>query len=130
MHAISGLILSVIFQLAHTVEGTSYPLPNEKSEVENDWAIHQMHTTVDFARSNKFVTWYLGGLNFQVEHHLFPQVCHVHYTAISEIVKQTAEEHGVPYLDNPTFWGAFMSHIRALKKFGSPPLHEVMDIAA
>src|ERR1051326_8992905 len=71
MHVICGLILSVIFQLAHTVEGTSYPMPNEKSEVENDWAIHQMHTTVDFARDNKFVTWYIGGLNFQVEHNLF-----------------------------------------------------------
>jgi linoleoyl-CoA desaturase len=118
MHVICGLILSVIFQLAHTVEGTSYPMPNEKSEVENDWAIHQMHTTVDFARDNKFVTWYIGGLNFQVEHHLFPNICHVHYKNLAPIVKSTAEEFGIPYLDNPGFWDAVASHLRALKKFG------------
>lgn len=118
MHLICGLILSTVFQLAHVVQGTAYPQANEKSEVENDWAIHQMHTTVNFARKSKVVSWYLGGLNFQVEHHLFPYICHVHYPAISEIVKKTAEEHGVPYLDNPTFGNALVSHIRLLKHLG------------
>jgi len=121
MHFIAGLVLTVIFQLAHTVEGTTYPLPDENGTVENNWAVHQMNTTVNFSRHNKFVSWYLGGLNFQVEHHLFPTICHVHYPAISEIVKNTAEEFNVPYLENTSFMDALNSHIRALKKFGKLP---------
>jgi linoleoyl-CoA desaturase len=118
LHVLCGLILSVVFQLAHTVEGTSFPVPNDAREIENDWAIHQMNTTADFARDNWFVNWYVGGLNFQVEHHLFPGICHVHYRAISDIVKSTAEEFDVPYLDNPSFWGAVGSHVHLLKYFG------------
>ncbi len=128
MHAISGVILTTIFQLAHTVEGTTHPLPNDKNEVENEWAIHQMNTTVNFARHNRIISWYVGGLNFQVEHHLFPNICHVHYYKISEIVKKTAEEFGVPYLDNETFADAFNSHIRLLKKLGESP--SSMKVAA
>ncbi len=119
MHMICGLILSVVFQLAHTVEGTTFPLPTESNEIENDWAIHQMNTTANFARHNRLLNWYVGGLNFQVEHHLFPTVCHVHYPAISEIVKKTAGEFDIPYLDNPSFTGALYSHVLFLKHFGS-----------
>ena len=75
MHFVAGIILTVVFQLAHTVEGTSHPLPNGNNVIENDWAIHQMETTVNFARKNKLLSWYVGGLNFQVEHHLFPRIC-------------------------------------------------------
>lgn len=121
MHFIAGLILTVIFQLAHTVEGTSHPLPSEEGTIENNWAVHQLNTTVNFARHNNFLSWYLGGLNYQVEHHLFPTICHVHYPQISEIVKSTAEEFGVPYLENKTFWDAFGSHVRTLKRFGKMP---------
>ena len=117
-HFISGVILTVIFQLAHTVEGTSHPMPNEHGVIENDWAIHQMNTTVNFARHNKILSWYVGGLNFQVEHHLFTRICHVHYPAIAHITKATAEEFGVPYLENKSFGDALRSHIRALKRFG------------
>ncbi|HXC03390.1 MAG TPA: acyl-CoA desaturase, partial [Bacteroidia bacterium] len=119
MHMICGLVLSVVFQLAHTVEGTTFPMPDETGEVMNDWAVHQMNTTANFARRNRILNWYVGGLNFQVEHHLFPTVCHVHYPAISEIVKSTAQEFGIPYLDNPSFTGALYSHILFLKYFGS-----------
>ncbi len=121
MHFIAGIILTVIFQLAHTVEGTSYPLPDENGTIENNWAVHQMNTTVNFSRDNKLISWYVGGLNFQVEHHLFPTICHVHYPAISKIVKSTAEEFGVPYLENKTFMDALRSHIRALKNLGGLP---------
>jgi linoleoyl-CoA desaturase len=121
MHFVSGIILTVVFQLAHTVEGTSHPLPNEKNIIENDWAIHQMNTTVNFARNNKLLSWFVGGLNFQVEHHLFPRVCHVHYPQIAEIVKATAEEFGVPYLENETFGQALQSHIRTMHRFGRLP---------
>lgn len=120
LHFISGIILTVTFQLAHTVEGTSHPMPDENGVIENDWAIHQMNTTVNFARHNKLLSWYVGGLNFQVEHHLFTRICHVHYPAIAEITKATAEEFGIPYLENKTVGEALRSHIRTLKRFGRP----------
>ena len=127
MHFISGVILSVVFQMAHTVDGTSHPMPNEEGNIENSWAIHQMNTTVNFSRKSKWISWYLGGLNFQVEHHLFPKICHVHYPAISPIVKATAEEFSVPYLDNTTFREALNSHLVTLKRFGSvPALDEIL----
>lgn len=121
MHFIGGLVLTVVFQLAHTVEGTTHPLPNNENIIENNWAIHQLHTTVNFSRKNKLLSWYLGGLNFQVEHHLFPTICHVHYPAISEIVKSTCEEYNVPYLETDTFGQALASHIRTLQRFGKLP---------
>jgi linoleoyl-CoA desaturase len=80
-----------------------------------------MNTTINFSRKNKFISWYVGGLNFQVEHHLFPRICHVHYPEIAEIVKATAEEHNVPYLENETFSDAMKAHIAALKKLGRLP---------
>jgi linoleoyl-CoA desaturase len=105
--------------LAHTVENTSHPLPNAYGEIDNNWAIHQLNTTVNFSKNSKFLTWYLGGLNFQVEHHLFPNICHIHYPSIAPIVKQTAEEFGVPYLENKNFYQAIRSHIRMLKVYGT-----------
>jgi linoleoyl-CoA desaturase len=121
MHFAAGIILTVVFQMAHTVEGTSHPLPDENGNIENSWAIHQMHTTVNFSHGNKFLTWYLGGLNYQVEHHLFPRICHVHYPAMAPIVKRTAQEYGIPYLENKTFADAFRSHMNTLKRFGRLP---------
>lgn len=121
MHFIAGLVLTTIFQLAHTVEGTTYPRPDENNTVENNWAIHQMNTTVNFSRKSKWISWYVGGLNFQVEHHLFPRICHVHYPEIANIVKTTAEEYGVPYLENITFADAMRAHLTALRKLGRLP---------
>jgi linoleoyl-CoA desaturase len=127
MHAVAGLILSVVFQLAHTVEGTSHPTPDENGTIANNWAIHQMNTTKNFSRKSKWISWYVGGLNFQVEHHLFPKICHVHYPEIAHIVKETAEEYGVPYLESPTFMEALDSHIKTLKRFGHiPKLDEIL----
>ena len=127
MHFVAGVILTVIFQLAHSVEGTSYPVPNDQGNIESNWAIHQLNTTVNFSRNNKFISWYVGGLNYQVEHHLFPNICHVHYPKISPIVKQTAEEFGVPYLENYSFWDALKSHLKTLNKFGKlPDLNEAI----
>jgi linoleoyl-CoA desaturase len=128
MHFVAGIILSTIFQLAHTVEGTSHPLPNKEGIIENDWAIHQLNTTTNFCRGNKFLSWYLGGLNHQVEHHLFFRISHVHYPALSVIVKNTAEEYHIPYLENKTFLQALGSHVRALRKMGRlPKMNEIMD---
>lgn len=118
MHAIGGLILGLVFQLAHSVEEASFPLPNASNVIENDWAMHQLNTTVNFARENKLLSWYVGGLNFQVEHHLFPNICHVHYPEISRIVEQAAKEFDVPYLCAPTIAKAMGSHVRMLRRFG------------
>ncbi|MDP2385810.1 MAG: acyl-CoA desaturase [Bacteroidota bacterium] len=121
MHFIAGVLLTVVFQLAHSVEGTTYPVPDDTGNIENNWAVHQMNTTVNFARHNKAISWYVGGLNFQVEHHLFPTICHVHYPAVAKIVKATAEEFGVPYLENKTLADALRSHLQTLKNLGRLP---------
>ena len=118
LHAIAGLILTIVFQLAHVVEDADFPELNSKGNIDEEWAIHQMHTTANFGPRNKLLTFYVGGLNYQVEHHLFQRVCHVHYPKIAPIVKQTAEEYGIPYLSNNTFRDAFASHVRLLKKLG------------
>ena len=121
MHFVSGLILTVIFQLAHSLEGTSHPLPDRKGIIENDWAIHQMNTTMNFAPKNKWLSWYVGGLNFQVEHHLFPKISHIHYPNIAPIVRATAQEFKIPYLEHKTFTKALGAHILFLKKLGRLP---------
>lgn len=117
MHLLSSLILTTIFQLAHTIEGTAHPLPNQDLIIEKDWAIHQMYTTANFCQRNRLITWFVGGLNYQIEHHLFPNICHVHYPQIAYIVKNTANEFSVPYLEFKTFKDVFSAHIKALKKF-------------
>ncbi|MCG8373248.1 MAG: acyl-CoA desaturase [Balneolales bacterium] len=118
MHLTAGLILGIVFQLAHVVENTTHPIPNEDNMIENHWVIHEMLTTNNFARKNRLLCWYVGGLNFQIEHHLFPKVCSIHYPKISPIVEQTAKEFGVPYNCHETFLEAIGSHYRTLKKFG------------
>jgi linoleoyl-CoA desaturase len=114
-----GLLLSVVFQLAHTVESAKFLSPEpETGQIDNAWAIHQVETTVNFARDNWFITWLLGGLNFQVEHHLFPKICHVNYPAISKVVKQTCQEFGINYMEHRSFWGGVVSHFRWLRQMG------------
>jgi linoleoyl-CoA desaturase len=119
LHFITGLILSVIFQLAHTVTETEHFEVEDETTLENTWAIHQLKTTANFAPKNKILNWYVGGLNFQIEHHLFPHICHIHYPKIANIVKTTALEFGLPYHESPTFWSAFKSHILMLKQLGT-----------
>ena len=127
MHLIGGIILSVTFQLAHSVEETDYPLPDNAGVLEHDWAVHQLHTTVNFSPKNKFLTWYMGGLNFQVEHHLFPKISHVHYPKIARIVRDTASEFNIPYLEHRSFTHALRSHFNHLKTLGHvPAIDEIM----
>ncbi|HKR04770.1 MAG TPA: fatty acid desaturase, partial [Bacteroidia bacterium] len=118
LHVVEGLTIAIVFQLAHVVEAADFPEPAEDGTMENTWAIHQVKTTANFARKSFLANWFFGGLNFQVEHHLFPQICHVHYQKISVIVKQTAEDFNLRYNEYQTMWGAFRSHLRMLKKFG------------
>ncbi|MBC8046501.1 MAG: acyl-CoA desaturase [Fimbriimonadaceae bacterium] len=118
MHFVAGLILTTIFQLAHVVEDMEHPVPTADGEIENNWAIHQLQTTANFAKKNRVLSWFVGGLNYQVEHHLFHGICHIHYKNIAPIVKKTAHEYGVPYHEKFTFWQALGSHMRMLKKIG------------
>lgn len=118
IHYIAGFVLAAIFQPAHVAETTEFPLPTESGNLENDWAIHQIKTTMNFANGNPILSWLMGGLNFQVEHHLFPTICHVHYPKISKIVKETAAEFQLPYLSKKTFIGALWSHEMMLWKLG------------
>jgi linoleoyl-CoA desaturase len=118
MHLVAGTILGVIFQLSHVVEGTEFPLPDEAGQMENQWVIHEMETTADFAHGNKVLSWYIGGLNYQIEHHLFPQICSIHYPAIAKIVEEVAAETGVPYNNAPTLRAAIKSHYNMLKQLG------------
>lgn len=117
LHFAQGLIMGLVFQLAHVVEGTEFPLPNVDGNIEEAWAEHQMRTTANFSMKSKAAAFLLGGLNQQVEHHLFPKICHVHYPAIAGIVRETALEYNLPYLENSTFADALKSHYSMLKKF-------------
>lgn len=118
MHCTAGLIMSIVFQMAHVVEGVDQPLPDQSGNIENEWAIHQIKTTANFSRNNRFINWFAGGLNFQIEHHLFPNICHIHYRKISHIVERTAREYGLPYNMKPSFVSALASHTRLLKVLG------------
>lgn len=115
-----GVTLAVVFQLAHCVEEAAFFEVPANGVLEGDFAAHQLTTTVDFARNSPFVTWYLGGLNYQAIHHLFPRICHVHYPALSKIVETVCARHGVPYLVTPTLSQSIGSHYRWMRRMGRP----------
>ncbi len=118
MHLVSGFVLTVIFQTAHVMPTTEYPLPNEDGVMDNSWAVHQLRTTTNFAPKSRIFSWFVGGLNYQVEHHLFANISHVHYRDLSKIVARTAREFGIPYHSQPTFAMAVASHGRMLYQLG------------
>lgn len=119
---VSGVVLSVVFQLAHCVEEAAFPEPLLLAEggerMETEWAVHQVQTTVNFARRNRVLSWFLGGLNFQIEHHLFSRICHVHYPALSRLVEEACREFGIRYTVHRTFWSALASHFNHLVAMG------------
>lgn len=122
MHIVMGLTLALVFQLAHVVEHTEFEVASEEiTQIENAWAEHQVRTTANFAPDNLFINWYVGGLNYQIEHHLFPRISHVHYPAISKIVQETCKDHGLPYHSYPTMAASMVSHFRMMKALGANP---------
>jgi linoleoyl-CoA desaturase len=121
-----GLVLALVFQLAHcSGEATFRAVSAERPLVPRPWAEHQVESTVDFARQSRVLDWYLGGLNFQIVHHLFPKICHVHYRALAPIVEQVCRDHGVRYFAHPTAWAALRSHARWLALMGQRPAAEM-----
>jgi linoleoyl-CoA desaturase len=127
MHFIAGLTLAAIFQPAHVVPSSEYPMPDESGNMKADWAVNQLYNTANFAPKAKLFSWYVGGLNFQVEHHLFPNICHIHYSELSKIVKQTAEEFNLPYHSYNSFPKAILEHTKQLYRLGNydvaPAIH-------
>jgi linoleoyl-CoA desaturase len=122
VHITMGIVLITIFQLAHLVEKTRFENGECGKSIDYEWAIHELRTTADFATGNKILNWYLGGLNFQVEHHLFPRVCHIHYPQINKIVKRQCIRFGIIYNSYPTLREAILSHVRLMRKLGQNQL--------
>jgi linoleoyl-CoA desaturase len=125
MHVMMGLTLALVFQLAHVVEDTEFVFAPgvEPQKIEEEWAIYQVRTTANFAPGNKLVSWFVGGLNYQIEHHLFPKVSHVHYPAIAHIVREVCEKHQVHYNEFGTMKAAIASHFRMMKILGRKPVN-------
>jgi linoleoyl-CoA desaturase len=115
-----GIVMSMVFQLAHCVGQADFPLPGpDTGRIEKSWAVHQVETTVDYARRSRVLAWFLGGLNFQIEHHLFPRICHINYPAISRVVEETCREFGVRYTEHESFCAGLRSHVRWLRQMGT-----------
>jgi linoleoyl-CoA desaturase len=127
MHFIAGLTLAAIFQPAHVIPRSTFETPDEKGYLELDWAANQLRNTANFAPKARIFSWYVGGLNYQIEHHLFPNICHVHYRKISDIVRDTAFEYNLPYYSYKTFYEALSGHAKMLYKLGrqedAPGIH-------
>jgi len=121
LHFILGATLALVFQLAHIVDDNNFPQVNTDGLIENEWAIHEIQTTANFANNNKLVSWYLGGLNFQIEHHLFTRICHIHYPHIQPYVKEICQKFNIQYISYRTFWQALAAHFRQLKKMAYKP---------
>jgi linoleoyl-CoA desaturase len=126
---VSGIVLSVVFQLAHCVEGANFPMPVPNAEglprMETGWAVHQVQTTFDFSRGNRLISWFVGGLNYQIEHHLFPKICHVNYPVLSKVVEEECREFGLRYAVHRSLFSAIASHYRwlvAMGRHGSGPM--------
>jgi len=124
--AVAGVTLSVVFQLAHSIGETSdFPANQTEEMAQREWAVHQAATTANFGRKSRLLTWYVGGLNHQIEHHLFPRISHVHLPHLADTVQQVCREHGVPYHEHRTFWQAIVSHYVLLREMGRPPAEAV-----
>jgi linoleoyl-CoA desaturase len=124
-----GIVLAVVFQLAHCVEQADFAKELTPGRMATPWAVHQVEASIDFARDSRTACWLLGGLNFQIEHHLFPRICHVNYPAIAPLVEQTCREFGVAYKYNKTFLSALRSHYGWLRAMGRAPIPAPRDVS-
>lgn len=122
--AMLGTTMAVVFQLPHCVAQAEFPLPQKDTgRMKTPWAVHQAQATLDFGRPNRILRWPLGGLNFHLEHHLFPTICHIHYPAITEIVEQACRDHGVEYAEHKSFMAGLVAHYRWLRRMGTADNH-------
>jgi linoleoyl-CoA desaturase len=118
---VAGFVLSIVFQLAHTVDETEFPIAIQpENRMPDEFAAHQIQTTANFATKSKIISWLVGGLNFQIEHHLFPKISHVHYPAISKIVKEACADFKLKYIEYPTVGSAIKAHVNFLRSMSKP----------
>jgi len=122
MHIVTGLLVSTVFQIAHIMPMNEFPLPDKNGLMKNDWYRHQFATTTNFSPKSNLLNWFIGGLNYQVEHHVLPDVCHIHYKKLSKIVANTAREYGLPYHVKKSFVLAISDHVKMLRKLGEKPV--------
>lgn len=118
LHLVAGTLMGIVFQTAHIMPDSAFPTPDDSNQIDNHWAIHQMETTCNYALNSRGFSWFVGGLNYQIEHHLFPNISHFHYPQLSRIVQETASKHGVNYRTYSTFFDALRAHGRFLKHLG------------
>ncbi len=122
-----GVLICNVFMLAHVMQPAEFIQPTaESNHIDDEWAIFQVRTTVDFAPKNLFLNWYLGGLNYQVIHHLFPHICHIHYPKIAPILDEVCAEFGVKYNVYKTFGEALVANYSWLKLMGSEPEKSIL----
>ncbi|RMG70605.1 MAG: acyl-CoA desaturase [Bacteroidetes bacterium] len=126
MHLVAGTLLTLIFQLAHLTPVNAMPVPDAEGGIDQGWAGHQLHTTANWAMHSPLLNWACGGLNFQIEHHLFPYIRHVHYPELAPIVQQTAEEYGLPYYAYDTLGQALRAHYQHLRLMGRRPAEQAV----
>ena len=126
MHFVTGLLVSIVFQIAHIMPDTTFPLPDEQGLMNANWYGHQFATTTNFSPKSNILFWLIGGLNYQVEHHILPDVCHVHYKKLTKIVAETAEEFGMPYHVKKSMLQAIIDHTKMLKQLGEK---EIVGVA-
>jgi linoleoyl-CoA desaturase len=122
MHFVTGLMVSIVFQIAHIMPVNEFPLPNEEGQMNTNWYAHQFATTANFSPKSSIMYWFIGGLNYQIEHHVLPDVCHVHYKKLAKIVKETAKEFGMPYNVKRSLAHAIWDHIQMLRMLGQKPM--------
>jgi len=118
MHFLTGFLISIVFQVAHVMPTTNYLKAEDSEKINKDWYVHQLESTANYSPNSRFFSWIIGGLNFQIEHHLFPNICHVHYRKLSQIVKKTAKEYDVPYIIYNSFGAAIKQHFKMLLLLG------------
>jgi linoleoyl-CoA desaturase len=118
MHFVTGLLVSTVFQIAHIMPANEFPLPDEQGLINDNWYGHQFATTTNFSPNSNILFWLIGGLNYQVEHHVLPDVCHVHYKDLTKIVKETALEYGMTYHVKKSFLNAICEHTKMLRMLG------------
>ena len=128
MHFVTGLLISIIFQTAHVMPDAAYPMPDTNGKIDHNWYVHQLVTTNNFSPKSRWFSWFIGGLNYQIEHHLWPNISHVHYHKISKIVEETANKFGVPYQVKKSFFSALAAHARMLKSLGQPAQHSLIPV--
>jgi len=117
MHALLSLFLTFTFFISHHITDTRYTSVESGRTIEASWLIHQITSTVDFHPHSTFFNCIFGGFNAHVAHHLLPGVSHVHYPALTHMIKSVLRENEISY-HAVTFLGGVKSHLKHLKNLG------------